>query len=77
LVLSAELGGSPLQVQHRDTLFPDTFLRHGYFRSTRQNWDVFPGDREFLMIRADGATGSELFAVVNWLQLRTIRSGER
>jgi len=77
LVLSAELGGSPLQVQHRDTLFPDTFLRHGYFRSTRQNWDVFPGDREFLMIRADGATGSELFAVVNWLQLRTIPSGER
>jgi serine/threonine-protein kinase len=77
LVLRAELGDSPIQVQRRDTLFPDTFLRDGYGRSAHQTWDVFPGDREFLMIQAGGATGSEFFAVVNWPQLRTIRGGER
>ncbi len=76
-VMRAELAGIPLQVQRRDTLFRDTFLRDEYGRSAHRNWDVFPGDREFLMIVAGGATGSELFAVVNWPQLRTIRSGER
>ena len=41
LVMRAELGGTPLQVQRRDTLFRDTFQRDN--RSVHQNWTSFPG----------------------------------
>jgi hypothetical protein len=74
-VMRAELGGSPLQVLRRDSLFLDSFSKDP--RATHLNWDVFPGDREFLMLEAAGGTGDNLFAVVNWPQLRTIRGGER
>lgn len=41
---------------------------------SHQNWDVLPGDREFLTIRStDVATG--LFVILNWPQLHTIQCG--
>ncbi len=65
-IMRATIGGSPVQVLARDSLFLDRFRRDG--RSLHQNWDVFPGDREFLMIRST-SDRSGLFVVLNWPQL--------
>ncbi len=40
-IMRATIGGNPVQVATRDSLFLDRFRRDG--RSLHQNWDVFPG----------------------------------
>lgn len=40
-------GGSRLSVTRRDSLFSDPYVRAG----VASNYDVFPGGREFLMVR--------------------------
>ena len=42
-------GGSRLSVTRRDSLFSDPYVRAG----VASNYDVFPGGREFLMVRPD------------------------
>jgi Tol biopolymer transport system component len=64
-VMSADIGGSPLRVTHRDSLFADSFER---MRSVGRNWDVFPDGKEFLMIRTPESTTIGVFVVVNWTQ---------
>jgi len=71
-VTSAELGGSPLRVLRRDSLFADTFLRT---RDVGRNWDVFPDGKEFVMIRLPQAAAPSTFVVLNWQQLRVSRAG--
>ena len=65
-IMRATIGGNPVQVLARDSLFLDRFRRDG--TSLHQNWDVFPGDREFLMIRSTSER-SGLLVVLNWPQL--------
>ncbi len=71
-VMSAELGGSPLRILRRDSLFADVFNRA---RRVGQNWDVFPGDKEFVMLRQPQAAVTNGFVVINWPQLRVKASG--
>jgi serine/threonine-protein kinase len=66
-VMSAEIGGSPLRVTRRDSLFADLFLRAS---PAGRQWDVFPDGKEFLMVRLlDGETNG-VFVVLNWPQLK-------
>ena len=71
-IMLAELGGSPLQVTRRDSLFADQYDRSGY--STHQNWDVFPGDTAFALLRTPRNLGG-VSVVLNWLQLRARQRG--
>ena len=71
-VMAAELGGSPLRVLRRDSLFFDAFVRT---RRVGQNWAVFPDDKEFLMLRTQQSAATNGFVVMNWLQLRAVRGG--
>ena len=71
-VMSAELGGSPLRVLRRDSLFADTFIRA---RRVGRNWDVFPDGKEFLMVRQPHTVATTGFVVINWPQLKGARAG--
>jgi len=71
-VLSAEIGGSPLHVTRRDSLFVDTFAR---VRTIGRNWDVFPDGKEFLMVRQQQNTTTGVFVVLNWPQLKVSAAG--
>jgi serine/threonine-protein kinase len=73
-VMSAEIGGSPLRVTRRDSLFVDPFTRS---RAVGRNWDVFPDGKEFLMIRPPQSTTTGVFVVLNWAQLKVSQSGGR
>jgi hypothetical protein len=71
-VMAAELGGAPLRVTRRDSLFTDVFRRNAAARE----WDVFPGDREFLMLRSmHDAGGSRIHVVLNWPQMKSLQRG--
>ena len=71
-VMSAEIGGSPLHVTGRDSLFADPFIRT---RSIGRNWDVFPDGKEFLMVRTQQNTTTGVFVVLNWPQLKVLSAG--
>ena len=71
-IMLAELGGSPLQVTRRDSLFADVYDRNG--TSSHQNWDIFPGGNEFVMARAPRTLGG-VSVVLNWRQLLTRQRG--
>jgi len=71
-VMSAEIGGSPLRVTRRDSLFVDPFER---VRNVGQNWDVFPGGKEFLMVRRPQSATTGVFVVLNWTQGKVPASG--
>ena len=62
-IQSATLGGTPLSVISRDSLFFDTY--DALPASGRRFWDVFPGGKEFLMSRSAPASGS-LRILLNW-----------
>jgi hypothetical protein len=65
-VLSASLGDSPLQVLRRDSLFEESYDASRYTRT----WDVFPGGREFLFLRApEVRTATEVMVILNWQQM--------
>jgi serine/threonine protein kinase/Tol biopolymer transport system component len=69
----ATLGGSPFQVTQRDSLFEDEY------QTSRANriWDVFPGGREFLLLKSPSAReASEVFVVLNWQQMLDARQTE-
>jgi serine/threonine-protein kinase len=67
-VMSAELGGSPLRVTRRDSLFVDSYMR---VRNVGRYWDLFPDGKEFLMVRRpDNSTTGGVFVVLNWPQRR-------
>jgi hypothetical protein len=69
----ATLGGSPFQVTRRDSLFVDEYEAS---RTTRI-WDVFPGGREFLLLKSPSAReASEVFVVLNWQQMLDARQAE-
>jgi hypothetical protein len=62
----AILGGLPLQLVRRDSLFVDVYDGSRNVRT----WDVFPGGREFLFVRSSSepaATG--VMVVLNWQQM--------
>jgi Tol biopolymer transport system component len=62
----ATLGGSPLQVTQRDSLFVDEYRTS----RTGRIWDVFPGAREFLLLKSPSAReDSEVFVVLHWQQM--------
>jgi hypothetical protein len=71
-VMSAEIGGSPLRVGRRDSLFADPFT---HARVVGRNWDVFPDGQEFLMVRTPQSTTTGLFVVLNWPQLKVSAAG--
>ena len=71
-VMSAEIGGSPLRVTRRDSLFADPFTR---VRGIGRNWDVFPDGKEFLMVRPPQSTTTGVFVVLNWQQLKVSPAG--
>ncbi len=71
-VMSAEIGGSPLRVLRRDSLFADPFM---HARSVGRNWDVFPDGKEFLMVRQQQNTTEGIYVVVNWPQLKVAQPG--
>jgi eukaryotic-like serine/threonine-protein kinase len=71
-VMSAEIGGSPLRVTRRDSLFADAFIRA---RKNGRNWDVFPDGKEFLMVRPQQSTTIGVFVVLNWPQLKVSAAG--
>jgi hypothetical protein len=73
-VMSAEIGGSPLRVIRRDSLFADPFTRS---RGAGRNWDVFPDGKEFLMVRPPQSTTTGVFVVLNWPQLKLSQPGVR
>ena len=73
-VMSAEIGGSPLRVTRRDSLFADPFTR---VRGSGRNWDVFPDGKEFLMVRRPQSTATGVFVVLNWPQLKVSQPGGR
>ena len=60
---SATLGGTPLSVIARDSLFYDTYDTQP--AAGRRFWDVFPGGKEFLMVRSSPSSGS-LRILLNW-----------
>jgi serine/threonine-protein kinase len=66
-VMSAEIGGSPLRVTRRDSLFADLFLRAG---TVGRQWDAFPDGKEFLMVRLLDSETNGVFVVLNWPQLK-------
>ena len=72
-VASAELSGSPLRVVRRDSLFADPFIRA---RQTGRNWDVFPDDKTFLMLRQPQKAQTNGFVVINWQQLSVSHRGD-
>lgn len=73
-ILSAEVSGTPLRVVRHDSLsFVDAYVTVG--GGTGRNWDVFPGDREFLFVRPRAAQQSRAYVVVNWTQLLTSAAG--
>jgi hypothetical protein len=79
LMLSAQVADRPrLAVTSRDTLFVDELLRSGL--PTRPSYDVFPGGREFLMMRPVGAndsTTSEIVVLQKWhLKAKRMAPGE-
>ena len=65
-VMLAELGGLPLHVTRRDSLFIDSYDRVG--NSNHQNWDIFPGDNAFVFSRAPRSVGG-VSVVLNWQRL--------
>ena len=71
-VRSAEIGGSPLRVTRRDSLFADVFERT---RTVGRNWDVFPDGKEFLIVRRLQGTTTGVFVVLNWPQLKMSQAG--
>ena len=71
-IMSAEIGGSPLRVTRRDSLFADPFTR---VRTVGRNWDVFPDGKEFLMVRPPQSTTTGVFVVLNWPQLKVSAAG--
>lgn len=78
-MLSAQVADRPrLAVTSRDTLFVDELLRSGL--PTRPSYDVFPGGREFLMMRPVGAndsTTSEIVVLQKWhLKAKRMAPGE-
>ncbi len=60
---SATLGGTPLSVISRDSLFYDTYDTQP--AAGRRFWDVFPGGKEFLLVRSSPSSGS-LRILLNW-----------
>ena len=62
-IQSATLGGTPLSVIARDSLFYDTY--DALPAAGRRFWDVFPGGKEFLMVRSSPSSGS-LRILLNW-----------
>jgi hypothetical protein len=66
-VMSADIGGSPLRVTRRDSLFADLFLRA---IDVGRQWDVFPDGKEFLMVRLLDSETKGVFVVLNWPQLK-------
>jgi hypothetical protein len=65
-ILSASIGGSPLRVLRRDSLFAD---KYALSRNSR-TWDVFPSGREFLFLRTPPVTAmTEIMVVLNWQQM--------
>ena len=54
-----------LAVSRRDSLFVDTYRRYAQHAA----YDVFPNGREFVMTRGPVAAGSQLYVIVNWMQL--------
>jgi serine/threonine-protein kinase len=73
-VMSADIGGSPLRVTRRDSLFDDMF---GRTVPPGRDWDVFPDGKEFLMIRRPQSATTGIFVVLNWPQLKVTPAGER
>jgi Tol biopolymer transport system component len=71
--MSADIGGSPLRVTRRDSLFADVF---GRTRPPGRDWDVFPDGKEFLMIRRPQSAITGIFVVLNWPQLKVMPAGE-
>jgi serine/threonine-protein kinase len=69
--MSAEIGGPPLRVTRRDSLFQDSYVRA---RSFVQQWDVFPNGKEFLMVN-ERSTNSGAYVVLNWPQLKVAPGG--
>ena len=62
-VVSARLTlGTELAVTQRDTLFEDTYARGNIY------YDVFPGAKEFVMIR-EQSSGTQLHVLLNWHRL--------
>jgi Tol biopolymer transport system component len=72
-IMSAQVGGAPLRVVARDSLFADDF-------STAQSsraWDIFPDGRSFLFTRGPvRAQISEITVVLNWPQLLSRAAAE-
>jgi len=71
-IMTADVGGVPMQVTRRDSLFTDAFRRNANGRE----WDVFPGGREFLMLRSPRATEvSRVHVVLNWPRMKSLQRG--
>jgi hypothetical protein len=66
-MMSALIADRPrLSVIRRDTLFADVYMNSGL---GRPSYDVFPGGREFLMMRGEGAAdtlSSDIVLLQNW-----------
>jgi serine/threonine-protein kinase len=65
-------GGSAPSVIRRDTLFKDVFVQHNI-----QNYDVFPGGNELLMIRNTSAASWRAGVLLNWPELVRQRAAVR
>jgi hypothetical protein len=70
---SAEIAPSPLRVVRLDSLFADSYMLSA--GSGSQNWDVFPGAREFLMVRQESTQDALPQVLLNWPQLLSKRAG--
>jgi eukaryotic-like serine/threonine-protein kinase len=63
-MIAAVIAETPeLEVQRRDTLFPDPYMRS----ANRPMYDVFPGGRELLVLQEESRR-PKLYVVVNWTE---------
>ncbi len=64
-IMAASLAERPeMTVARRDSLFANTYSTTGI----TVGWDVFPGEREFVLIKSPPQAESDLYVVVNWLK---------
>lgn len=72
-MMAAEISPAPLRVAKLDSLFVDPYVRD--LNSQSQNWDVFPGAREFLMVAQERTQSAMPEVILNWQQMVAARAG--
>jgi hypothetical protein len=65
LMVASVVERPALAVTRRDSLFVDTYRRY----NAHPAYDVFPSGKEFLMTRGPASSGSQIYVIVNWMQL--------